>query len=236
MALTRLHRAVAVGDRVAVVAPGPRWRPGLLRDLLVGAGFTPGRVVRERDLDCLRVGAGRQLSLPDTVGPRMTLLVSGLNPSVYAAEAGVGFARPGNRFWPAALSAGIVSVDRDPDDALRHHGIGMTDVVKRATPRADALDAEEYREGLARLERLVAWLQPGAICFVGLAGWRALHPKAAAGVQPEALGGRPVYVLPSTSGLNARVPLAELADHLAAAYRLGLASRRPRFGADGVSL
>jgi TDG/mug DNA glycosylase family protein len=228
MALARLHRAVAVGDRVTVIAPGPRWRPSLLRDLLVGAGFTPGRVVRERDPDSLRVGAVRQLSLPDTVGPRMTLLVSGLNPSVYAAEAGVGFARPGNRFWPAALAAGIVSVDRGPDHALHHHGIGMTDVVKRATPRADALAADEYRDGLARLDRLAAWLQPGAICFVGLAGWRALHPKAAAGVQPEALGGRPVYVLPSTSGLNARVPLTELSRHLAAAYRLGVAYRRPR--------
>ncbi len=163
----------------------------------------------------MRAGATRELSLPDTVGPGMTLLVSGLNPSVYAAEAGVGFARPGNRYWPAALAAGIVSVDRDPDHALRRHGIGMTDVVKRATPRADALDAEEYRDGLARLERLAAWLRPGAICFVGLAGWRAQHPKAAAGVQPETLGGRPVYVLPSTSGLNARVPLADLAEHLA---------------------
>ena len=225
MALARLHRAVGPGDRVHVVAPGPRWNRALLRDLLVGAGFTPGRLVATADRAGWAVGATRALSLPDTVGPRMTLLVSGLNPSVYAAEAGIGFARPGNRYWPAALAAGIVAVDRDPDDALRSHGIGMTDVVKRATPRADALDPAEYRDGLARLERLVAWLRPGAVCFVGLAGWRALHPKAAAGVQPDALGGRPVYVLPSTSGLNARVPLAELAAHLRAAHRLGTTSR-----------
>lgn len=225
MALARLHRAVGPGDRVQVVAPGPRWNRALLRDLLVGAGFTPGRLVATADRAGWAVGATRALSLPDTVGPRMTLLVSGLNPSVYAAEAGIGFARPGNRYWPAALAAGIVAVDRDPDDALRSHGIGMTDVVKRATPRADALDPAEYRDGLARLERLVAWLRPGAVCFVGLAGWRALHPKAAAGVQPDALGGRPVYVLPSTSGLNARVPLAELAAHLRAAHRLGTTSR-----------
>jgi TDG/mug DNA glycosylase family protein len=222
MALARLHRATAVGDRVGVLAPGSRWAPERLRDLLVGAGFRPGRATA--DPSGWTASATRALSLPDTVGPKMTLLVSGLNPSVYAAEAGVGFARPGNRFWPAARSAGIVSVDRDPDDALRHHRIGMTDVVKRATARADALDATEYREGLARLERMVAWLRPGAVCFVGLAGWRAWYPKAAAGVQVEQLGGRPVYVLPSTSGLNARVPLAELSEHLAAAYRLGLDS------------
>jgi hypothetical protein len=44
-------------------------------------------------------------------------------------------------------------------------------------------------------------------------------------VQPETLGGRPIYVLPSTSGLNARVPLADLAEHLATAYRLGAEAR-----------
>jgi TDG/mug DNA glycosylase family protein len=242
MALARLYRSVAVGDRVRVVAPGPRWTRELLRDLLVGAGLAPGRIIATDE--GLLVHATRELSLPDTVGPRMAILVCGLNPSVYAAEAGVGFARPGNRYWPAALAAGIVTVDRDPDHALRHHGVGMTDVVKRATPRADALATDEYRAGLAQLDRLVAWLRPGAVCFVGLTGWRALYPKAVAGVQPDTLGGRPVYVLPSTSGLNARVPLAELARHLADAHRLGVESRprarsrrRPtRFGASGASL
>ena len=69
------------------------------------------------------------------------------------------------------------------------------------------------------------WLRPGAVCFVGLAGWRAAFDrKAQPGVQPEPFGGVPAYVMPSTSGLNARVPVAELADHLRAA-----ATRRRRF-------
>ncbi len=94
----------------------------------------------------------------------------------------------------------------------------MTDLVKRATPRADALTRDEYRAGLARVERLAEWLRPGAVCFVGLAGWRAaVDRKAAPGVQPQDVGGRPAYVMPSTSGLNARVPPAELAEHLRAA-------------------
>jgi TDG/mug DNA glycosylase family protein len=116
-----------------------------------------------------------------------------------------------------------VTVDRDARAALAA-GIGMTDLVKRATPRADELTRDEYRAGLARVERLVQWLQPGAVCFVGLAGWRAaVDRKAVAGVQPDGLGGRPAYVMPSTSGLNARVPPSELADHLRAA--LALATR-----------
>jgi TDG/mug DNA glycosylase family protein len=145
----------------------------------------------------------------------MRALLVGLNPSEYAADAGVGFARPGNRFWPAALQAGIVSRDRDAHHALVHHGVGMTDLVKRATPRADALAADEYRHGVARVERLVRWLAPRAVCVVGLTGWRiAVERRAQAGWQPELFGGRPVYVMPNPSGLNARVPLAVLACHL----------------------
>jgi hypothetical protein len=68
---------------------------------------------------------------------------------------------------------------------------------------------------LARVHRLAAWLRPEAICFVGLAGWRAaIDRKAGAGWQPEPLGGVPAYVMPSTSGLNAATPLTVLADHL----------------------
>ncbi len=81
----------------------------------------------------------------------MRLLVCGLNPSVYSADAGRGFARPGNRYWPAALAAGIVSRDRDTRHALLHHGVGMTDLVKRATPRADELTIDEYRDGVERV-------------------------------------------------------------------------------------
>jgi hypothetical protein len=56
---------------------------------------------------------------------------------------------------------------------------------------------------------------------VGLAGWRAaVDRKAVAGVQPAALGGVPVYVMPSTSGLNARTSVADLAGHLRAAADL----------------
>jgi double-stranded uracil-DNA glycosylase len=190
-----------------------------LHDLLVGAGFEPegpapsttaGRAAHGP----LVTRARRARTLPDTVGAGMRLLFCGLNPSLYAADAGVGFARPGNRFWPAALAAGLVSVDRDPDHALRHHGIGMTDLVKRATVAADELTTAEYRSGLSRVERLARWLRPGAICFVGLAGWRAaVDRRARPGPQADGLAGVPVYVMPSTSGLNARTSRDELTAH-----------------------
>ena len=151
----------------------------------------------------------------------MRLLVCGVNPSPYSADAGVGYARPGNRFWPAVLAAGLVEADRDPVDALSH-GVGMTDFSKRATRKAAEVTRDEYEAGFDRVSRLVAWLQPGIVCFVGLSGWRTVaDPRAVAGPQPQGVAGRPVYVMPSTSGLNARTSLAELAAHLAAAAELG---------------
>jgi double-stranded uracil-DNA glycosylase len=223
MALAELHRALLVGGVLHLaVCTGDRLdRPTLddhrLRDLLVGAGFEPDGVERAAD-DRVVARARRARTLPDTVGPRMRLLICGLNPSLYAADAGVAFARPGNRFWPAALAAGLVSLDRDPDHALRHHGIGMTDLIKRATVAAAELTNAEYRTGLARVERLVRWLRPGSVCFVGLAGWRAaVDRRAQAGPQSQDLGGVPVYVMPSTSGLNARTSLGQLEGHMRAA-------------------
>lgn len=194
------------------------WPQDRLADVVIGAGFTVQSVAQGRSGDEVRVVAERLRSLPDTVGPDMRLLVCGLNPSVYAADRGVGFARPTNRFWRAAVAAGIVSRPFDPVHALLAHGVGMTDLVKRATVGSRELSGDEYRTGTARVERLVAWLQPRAVCFVGQEGWRtAVDPKAQPGWQPQGFGGAPAYVMPSTSGLNARAPLDALAAHLAAA-------------------
>jgi TDG/mug DNA glycosylase family protein len=194
------------------------WTEARLRDVLDGAGFAVDELTNDAHRDpTFTIRARRVPTLPDFVGSGMRVLVSGLNPSLHAAEAGVGYVTPGNRFWPAALAAGLASRDRDARHALRHHGMGMTDLVKRATPRAADLTRDEYRAGLARLERLCAWLQPEAVCFVGLAGWRAAADrKAQPGWQPREVGGRPTYVLPSTSGLNAATPLSVLVDHLRA--------------------
>jgi double-stranded uracil-DNA glycosylase len=240
LALAGIHRALPVGGILDLTVfagdgadrsgadddfPGRLftwWRPDPLRDVLVGAGFDIAELAvmdgTTASVHRLVARARRARTLPDTVAGDMRLLMCGLNPSLYAADAGVGFARPGNRFWPAALAAGVVSRDRDPDHALRHHGVGMTDLVKRATTSADELAAAEYRRGLARVERLVRWLRPGAVCCVGLAGWRAaVDRRATPGWQPADLAGTPVYVMPSTSGLNAAYSLQALTEHLRAA-------------------
>jgi len=235
LALAELHRALPVGAPVAcsfisgpddvVVSdddlPGRRfwrWSDEALTDVFVGAGFEDVQVSGDE----LRfVDAVRARTLPDTVAPGMRLLVCGLNPSLHAADAGVGFVTPSNRFWRAAIAARLVDRPRDAWHALRAHGIGMTDLVKRATRRADELSTDEYRAGVARVARLCERLRPGAVVCVGLAGWRAaVDRRADVGIQERTLGDRPVYVMPSTSGLNARTPMADLVDHLRAALAL----------------
>jgi TDG/mug DNA glycosylase family protein len=209
----------AVQDPGAMEFPGRHfstWRVGAMVDVVVGAGFQ----VTDAALDgeWVRVRATRARTLADTVGPAMSLLLVGLNPSEHAADHGVGFARPGNRFWPAALASGIVTRDRDPRHALVAHGVGMTDLAKRATPRADAIAPAEFREGAQRVARLVSWLRPRAVCFVGLTGYRAaVRPGAAVGWQAEPFAGRPAYVMANPSGANAHVGVDDLARHLRAA-------------------
>jgi len=199
------------------------WPRGLLAAVIEGAGFVDVHLeVRDERADDVRylILARTNETLADTVGPGMRMLCVGLNPSPMSAQLGMGFARPGNRFWPAALRAGIVTRDRDSIDALVTHGIGMTDLVKRPTRGAAELSTEEYHHGIERLTLLCEWLQPESVCMIGLAGWRAaVNRKAVAGWQPTDLGGRPVYVMPNPSGLNAHDTVDTLAVHLAAAYR-----------------
>jgi TDG/mug DNA glycosylase family protein len=233
LALGDAHRALQVDGALHVQVTSDRqhenaddrfpgrhfewWPADRLADVVVGAGFDVDTFVDDGE-EWLDVEATRARTLADTVGPGMRLLLVGLNPSVYSADVGHGFARPGNRFWPAALEAGVVTKAHDPLHALGVDAVGMTDLVKRATPRADELTRDEFRAGAARVERLVAWLRPGAVCFVGLGGYRAaLDRHAQPGWQPNVFGGRPAYVMPNTSGLNARVPPSELAAHLRAA-------------------
>lgn len=192
------------------------WEPEPLALLLEGAGFVVDDLATTANT--IKVSATRARSLPDVVDAGLAVLVSGLNPSLYAADTGVAYGRPGNRFWPAALAAGLVSVDRAPWHALAHHRVGFTDLVKRATVGAAELRPAEFRHGLERLEHLCGLIRPGAIAFCGITGWRAATGDKAAtlGWQPRTVGPTPAYVLPNPSGLNAHTNVGDLAAHLRA--------------------
>jgi len=162
----------------------------------------------------------RRRTLADTVGPDMSMLVVGLNPSLRAADAGVGFVSPSNRFWKAAIEAGLISEPGNPRRALDVDGVGMTDLVKRATARASEIADAEFEQGLDRLDAMVGLLKPTVVCVVGITGWRAaIGEHVSAGPQGRTVGGRPVYLMPNPSGLNAHTNHKDLVDHFRRARR-----------------
>ena len=169
--------------------------------------------------------AARELTVPDLLGRRTRLLFVGINPGLWTAAAQAHFARPGNRFYPALFRAGIVDrlIDASsgyrPEDLahLTERGLGITNLVPRATARADELSAAELTAGALRLRDLVQTVRPKTVAVLGITAYRtAFGARAAvAGRQPETLGGRELWVVPNPSGLNAHASL----DALAGAYR-----------------
>ena len=142
------------------------------------------------------------------------MLFCGINPSLMSFERGHHFARPGNRFWPALHGSGFTPrlLSPDEDGLLPSYGLGITNVVDRPTRAADELSNEELREGAAALDALVTRYQPRAFAVVGLQAWRTGFgdKTATVGLQDRSVGGRPAWVLPNTSGLNAHYQLPDL--------------------------
>jgi TDG/mug DNA glycosylase family protein len=165
--------------------------------------------------DELSAYAGR--TIPDLLGPGLRLLFVGINPGLVSAATGLHFARNGNRFYPALRAAGILPADvLTPQDAapvLVERGVGITNMVPRASARADELDDAELREGRDRLERLVTEHRPRVVAIAGITAYRTAFGdrKAAAGEQPGTFAGARLWVVPNPSGLNAHASVASLA-------------------------
>jgi double-stranded uracil-DNA glycosylase len=153
--------------------------------------------------------------LRDIGGPGLTVLFVGINPSLRSAEVGHNFARPGNRFWPTLYAAGFTPRLLAPheDGTLPSYGIGLVNFVSRPTRAASELTVKELRAGAARLEDTVRAWAPRLVAVVGVMAYRAAlaRPHAGLGLQDEGVGGRPVWVLPNPSGLNAHYKPADFA-------------------------
>jgi TDG/mug DNA glycosylase family protein len=153
-------------------------------------------------------------TVPDVVAPRLSVLFCGINPGLWSAAVGRHFARPGNRFWKVLHAAGFTSTVLDPADepALLSAGLGITNLVPRATATAAELTSSELREGVVRLERLVREIEPRYVACLGMVAYRTAlrRPRADIGEQPEALGHSRVWLLPNPSGLQARYQMPEL--------------------------
>lgn len=167
-------------------------------------------------------------------GAPLRLLIVGINPGLWTAAVNAPFARPGNRFWPSLHAAGLTDhlVDASTgllpadEDRLAQRGIGITNIVGRATARADELSRDELREGGTRLVERVAVLNPRVVAIAGITAFRAAFalPKARLGRQgPTLVPGWPssvgLFVVPQPSGLNAHENVESLAERWREVWR-----------------
>lgn len=206
---------------MSIFPPGP---PGVFSYNYLIPSIRPTRA---------EIQAAANRTVPDVITPGLTLLFCGINPGLYTAAVQHHFARPGNRFWPALHLAGITPRLLDPSEErlLLEYGFGITNLAARATATAAELTREELAAGARILEEKVRRYQPGCLAVLGISAYRTAfaRPEAQLGLQPETIGGRPVWVLPNPSGLNAHYRLEDLADLFRQA-RLAAETRRPEAG------
>jgi TDG/mug DNA glycosylase family protein len=159
--------------------------------------------------------------VPDLLGPGTRLLFVGINPGLRTAATQTHFGHPVNRFYPALLRAGIVEEPVDVTDPMTDEvrarlvarGIGITNLVRRATARADEVTAAELRAGARQLVALVERVRPPVVAVLGITAYRSAfsRPRALPGRQPQPLGPAELWVVPNPSGLNAHETVASLA-------------------------
>jgi TDG/mug DNA glycosylase family protein len=151
--------------------------------------------------------AAADRTIPDVIGPGLSVLFCGINPGLWSAWSGHHFARPGNRFWPAVHRSGFTPRQLRPDEQaeLLDHGLGITNVVARGSARASELSRAELRAGGAALAEKVARHAPRWLAVLGITAYRDAFekPRATTGRQEHMIGTTRVWVLPNPSGLNA---------------------------------
>jgi TDG/mug DNA glycosylase family protein len=161
-----------------------------------------------------QIEAARGRTIPDVIAPGLEVLFSGINPSLYSGAVGHHFARPGNRFWRVLHQAGFTDQVLSPfeDRELLRLGLGVTNLVRRATRSADELTAGELGVGARRLQRLAARYRPAFVAVVGVAAYRIAfgRPRARIGPQDDPIAGARLWLLPNPSGRTAAYQLDAL--------------------------
>ncbi|GAA2352054.1 G/U mismatch-specific DNA glycosylase [Saccharopolyspora halophila] len=145
--------------------------------------------------------------IPDVVAPDLRVLFCGINPGLWSGATGLHFSRPGNRFWPVLHACGFTPRRLQPEeqDELPAFGLGITNLVDRASAKAAELSTEELRAGARALEDKVTRLRPQWVAIVGVTAYRTAFAqrRATFGRQDRTIAGAGVWVLPNPSGLNA---------------------------------
>jgi TDG/mug DNA glycosylase family protein len=172
----------------------------------------------------------------DLIGDDTSLLFVGINPGLWTAATNTHFCHPSNRFYPALRSAGIIDWTVDTSHGLTDEqradftgrGMGITNLVERATPRASELSVSELKTGGERLLRRLDQMSPKVVAVAGITAYRSAfdRPDATLGVQEAGIGGAELWVVPNPSGLNAHETIDSLTEwYGAVAQAAGITSR-----------
>jgi TDG/mug DNA glycosylase family protein len=171
--------------------------------------FTPWKPSKDQ------IRAAENALVPDVIAPGLDVLFCGINPGLYSGAVGHHFARPGNRFWRTLHASGFTDRVLSPfeEHDLLDLGLGITNLVERATATAERIKADELRRGADKLSPKLARYRPKWIAFLGLTAYRVAFASkhATIGPQPRRIGKTAVWLLPNPSGLNAHWQLPGLA-------------------------
>lgn len=164
----------------------------------------------------------RNATVPDLIDQDCQLLFVGINPGLWTAATQTHFCHPTNRFYPALKRAGVLDWTVDTEVGMSEEqrsdfvgrGMGITNLVARATVRASELTGDELKSGATRLEKMVLGLSPKVVAVAGVTAYRTAFgaPKAQTGRQDRAMGDAQLWVVPNPSGLNAHETIDSLAE------------------------
>ncbi len=171
------------------------------------------------------------LRLQDRIRPGLRVLFVGINPGVRSAMTGHHFAGFSNRFWKLLAESGLVPelLSFEQDHRLVEFGFGITNLIPRPSPGINDLAPAEYVAGWKALEAKIRRYRPKVVALVGVTLYRAIEPLTSAdgeadrktraamrsrpialGLQPPAVHGAKIFVLPNPSGRNANYSYAEM--------------------------
>lgn len=157
-------------------------------------------------------------SVPDVIARDLEVLFCGVNPGLRSAQVRHHFAHAGNRFWKVLYLAGLTDRVLVPEDErlLLTYGIGVTNLVRRATRSADEISPAELRHGAQELLGKVQRYRPRNVVILGISAYRCAFesPRALPGQQPRRLGPSHIWVLANPSGRQAHYRMNDMVDQM----------------------
>lgn len=157
--------------------------------------------------------------LPDYIKPGVRILLVGINPGLRSAQVGHHFAGHSNRFWKLLYEARLITepLKFHDDWRLPEWGLGLTNMITRATAGSAELSQAEYHASCHDLKRKVEKYRPAVVALLGMTLGAILATndqhakdrkpsrlaKTQVGLQLYHFAEAQVFVLPNPSGRNA---------------------------------